>query len=194
MPYSSLEHIMDEIEELVPFYQGTGYTDSEMKGIYRAEFGNPPPGARRLYKGQFPSGFGRFSPVHYVPNRELAKDGYPLTLITGTSLYQFGSGSRTSRASRLNRFLPEAPVDISNIDASHLEINEGDRVKIVSPSGQISAKARITDTVTEGMLFMPIAFPESPVNALFDIDLDPQSKTPSLKACSVRLERIDSHE
>jgi formate dehydrogenase (NADP+) alpha subunit len=193
MPYSSLAQIMDEIEQLVPFYESTGYTDPEMKDIYRAGFGNPPPGTGRLHAGQFPSRFGRFSPVQYVPKGKPPQDGYPLTLITGTSLYRFGSGSRTSKASRLNRFLPEATVDISNIDASHLKINEGDRVKIVSPSGQISAKARITDTVTEGMLFVPIAFPESPANALFNINLDPQSKTPGMKVCHVRLERIEPH-
>jgi len=37
---------------------------------------------------------------------------------------------------------------------------------------------------------MPISFPESPVNELFDIKLDPRSKAPFLKSCAVRLERI----
>lgn len=189
MPYPTLESITDEIEELIPFYDRTGYADS--KGFYGAELGNRPPGARRLHKGQFPSGFGRFSPVQYSPPKGIPSNGYPLSLITGASLYQFGSGSRSSRASRLIKFLPEAYVEICSGDASLLAINEGDQVKLISPLAEISARARVTDTVSEGTLFMPTAFPQSPVNALFDIDLDPQSKTPAMKVCQVRLERIE---
>lgn len=194
MPYSSLEQLMDEIEEFVPLYQNMGRTSPEMNGIYQREFGSPTLGPRRLYKGQFPSGFGRFSPVQYLPSEEEKKDGYTFTLITGTSLYRFGSGSRSSRASRLTEFLPEASLEVSTKDALCLGINEGDKVRIVSPSGKISAKASVSDSVSEGMLFMPVSFPASPANALFDIDLDPQSKTPSLKACNVRLERLDTNE
>jgi predicted molibdopterin-dependent oxidoreductase YjgC len=49
---------------------------------------------------------------------------------------------------------------------------------------------KITDTLREGMLFMPVSFPGTPVNELFDIVLDPETKAPSLKACSVRIEKI----
>jgi len=42
----------------------------------------------------------------------------------------------------------------------------------------------------KGMLFMPVSFPETPVNALFDIVLNPKTKEPSLKACSVKIEKI----
>jgi formate dehydrogenase alpha subunit len=190
MPYSSLQQVMDEIEELVPFYQGIGYAELEMKGPYPAERDGVPWGTRRLYKGQFPSGFGRFSPVQYIPRAELSQEGYPLTLLTGTILYHSGTGSRSSRASRLERFQPQAFVGISEPDAKRLGISHGDDVKVVSPLSEVSAKASIVDTVAEGMLFMPVSFSESPVNALFDIALDPRSKAPSLKACAVKLERI----
>lgn len=191
MPYSSLEGIMDEIEGLVPFYHSTGYADGEAKGYDKAALDNPPLGTRRLYKGQFPTAFGRFSSIHYIPPKETARNGHPFTLITGTSLYRFGGGSRSSRASRLIRFLPEATIDICAEDASRLAIAAGDRVKVISPTAEISATARITNTLSEGQLFMPSAFAQSPVNALFGIDLDPQSKTPAMKACRVRLERIE---
>jgi formate dehydrogenase alpha subunit len=190
MPYSSLEGVMDEIEELVPFYHGTGYAGAGAKGFDKAELDNPPLGAKRLHKGQFPTTFGRFSSVRYVPPREAPGNGYPLSLITGTSLYRFGSGSRSSRASRLIRFLPEAAIEICGGDASRLGVDAGDRVRVISPVAEISARAKITDTLSEGVVFMPSAFADSPVNALFGIDLDPQSKTPAMKACRVRLERI----
>jgi len=191
MPYTSPQQVMEEIRELVPLYQRTGYTESETGDLEWAGLEDSSIGARRLYKGPFPSGFGRFSPVEYAPPKKPPKDGYPLTLQSGSILYHFGTGSRSLRASRLKRFFPEAFVEINEADAKNLEIGDGDVVRVISPAGEVNAKAKVTDTLPLGMLFMPVSFPESPVNELFGIALDPQAKTPALKACSVRLERIN---
>ena len=167
MPYSSLQEVIDESKEMVPLYQSIGYVDSEIKG--------------------------RFSPVQYVPQAEISKDEYPLTLLTGTILYQFGTGSRSSRALRLKKFQHEAFVEVSQVDAQRLGITQDDEIKVISSVGWVTAKARPTNTLPEGILFMPISFPASPVGKLFSIVLDSQAKTPSLKTCAVKLERINSH-
>ena len=190
MPYSSLQQIMDEIQELVPLYQVMDYTDSEMKGTFRAELDRDPLRNRRLYKGQFPSGFGRFSPVQYEPRRKVSEDGYNLTLLAGSILFHSGTGSRSSRSPRLSEFSPEAFVELGEYDAKQVGINHGDQVRVISPAGEVTAVAKITDALPEGVLFMPICFPRTPVNQLFDIVLDPRAKTPALKACAVRLKRI----
>jgi hypothetical protein len=39
---------------------------------------------------------------------------------------------------------------------------------------------------------MPFSFPETPVNGLFDIILDPETKTSSLKACKVKIKKISA--
>ena len=106
-PYSTHDFayppgLLDEIQELVPLYHGTGYRDSETKDTYRAELDRDTLRKRRLYKGQFPSGFGRFSPVQYEPLAEMTGDGYPLTLLAGSVLYHSGAGSRSSRSPRLS--------------------------------------------------------------------------------------------
>ena len=190
MPYSSLQQIMDEIQELVPLYQVVDYRDSEMKGISRAELDRDPLRNRRMYKGQFPSGFGRFSPVQYEPPRKISKDGYNLTLLAGSILYHSGTGSRSSRSPRLSEFSPEAFVEIGESDAKQVGISQGDQVRVISPAGEVTAVAKLTDTLPEGVVFMPICFPSTPVNRLFDITLDPRSKTPAIKACAIKLERI----
>ncbi len=66
-------------------------------------------------------------------------------------------------------------------------------VKVSSPVGEVTAKVKITDSLRQGMLFMPISFPEAPVNELFDIVLDSETKAPSLKACSVKIDKIPAH-
>ena len=193
MPYSSPQQVMDEIEELVPLYQRQSYNDFEAEDVYLAEFESSRSRTRRLYQGPFPSGFGRFAPVEYNPPADLPRDGYPLILISGSILHHFGSGTRSLRAGRLKKFQPNSWVETSQADAQNLGLSDGDAVRVVSPAGEITASLRITDTLPLGTLFMPISFPESQVNELFGMDLDPRTKTPSSKACAVKLERIDGN-
>jgi predicted molibdopterin-dependent oxidoreductase YjgC len=187
LPFSSLQQVMGEIEELVPLYEG--YTDSDR--LYQPE--SEPWETRRPYMKQFLMGFARFSPVEYIPQAEGAKKDYPFTLLTGTTLYHFGTGTRSSRSSRSKKFLPKAFLEIGESDAKKLGIGHGDEVKVISPVAELTAALRITDTLPEGTVFMPHSFPDCPVNKLFNIALDPESKTPSLKACNVRIERIRLH-
>jgi predicted molibdopterin-dependent oxidoreductase YjgC len=187
LPFSSLQQVMDEIEELIPSYEG--YADT--KTLSRAE---PKAwGASHIYGGQFLSGFACFSPVEYIPQEERTKEDYPFTLLTGTLLYHFGTGVRSSRASRLKKFLLQEFVEINESDAKKLEIINGDEVKLISSMAELTTTARITDTLPEGTVFMPLSFPKNSVNRLFSITLDPKSKTPSLKACHVRIERTRIH-
>jgi formate dehydrogenase alpha subunit len=189
MPYGSPQHITDEIEEMVPFYRHIISSDADMMALEPAEKEGSAPGTRRLYKGLFPSGFGRFTPVKYVPPQDIVTDGFPLTLIVGSSRYHFGAGSRSSRSARLKQFSPEAYLEISPADAGNLGIGDGDKVKVISAQGELVTCARITDTLPHSLLFMPISFPASPVYELFAMSTNHQIKTPALKSCTVRLER-----
>ncbi len=190
MPYSSPQEVRNEIEELLPFYQRPASADLEKEDLDWAELESDSVRTRRLYKGPFPSGFGRLSPAEYTPPADISGDGYPLTLLSGSILPHFGSGTRSLRASRLKEFSPHSWVEVSQDDAKHLGLGDGDPVKVVSPVGESTTTVRVTGSLPSGLLFMPISFPDSPVNELFDIKLDPRSKAPFLKSCTVRVERI----
>jgi formate dehydrogenase alpha subunit len=182
LPFSSLQDVTNEIEELVPPYEG--YADAQKQDeLAHGE-------VARTYGGQLLKGFARFSPVEYIPPAQERRPDYPFTLLAGTILYHFGTGTRTSRAWRLKKFFPQPLVEICQPDATKLNLVDGEKVRLVSPVGETAAMVRIADTVSEGVVFMPVSFPESPVNALFDIVLDPETKAPSLKACNVRIEKI----
>jgi predicted molibdopterin-dependent oxidoreductase YjgC len=173
---------MSEIEELVPSYEA--YTDSERQDeLAYGETG-------RTYGRQLLKGFARFSPVEYTPQAGERKSDYPFTLLNGTTLYHFGTGSRSSRSLRLKKFSPEAFLEIGESDAKKLAITDGEKVKVISAVGEVTAMVKITYTLREGMLFMPVSFPETQVNGLFDIVLNPETKSPSLKACSVKIEKL----
>jgi len=190
MPYSSLQEAMNEIEELVPFYEHLTSADLEKEDVDWAGLESESVRTKRLYRGPFPSGFGRLSPAEYTPPTELSGNGYPLTLLSGSVLPHFGSGTRSLRAWRLKEFSPHSWVEVGRDDAKHLGLGDGDPVKVASPVGESTTRVRVTGSLPSGLLFMPISFPDSPVNELFDIKLDPRSKAPFLKSCAVRLERI----
>ncbi len=182
LPFSSLQDVMSEIERLVSSYEA--FIDSERQD--ELAYGE----TRRTYGSQFLKGFARFSPIEYIPQARERKSNYPFTLLTGTILYHFGTGSRSSRSLRLKKFSPEASIEICESDARKLAITAGEKVKVISIVGEVTAMLRITDTLPEGVLFMPISFPKTPVNELFDIVLNAETKAPSLKACNVKIEKI----
>jgi len=193
MPYSSPQQVMDEIEDIVPLYQRHTYSDLVTEDEDWVNLESDRSRTRRLYQGPFPSGFGRFASVEYAPPKDQSENGYPLTLISGSVLHHFGNGTRSQRASRLKKFSPAGWVEISQSDAEDLKLSDGDTARIISTVGEVITRVKITDTLPPGMLFMPISFPESSVNELFGIELDPRSKTPSAKTCAVKLERIISN-
>jgi formate dehydrogenase alpha subunit len=191
-PYRSPQEVLDEIEEMVPFYRQvtrieTGAIDADWAED-KISMGN-----RRLHRGPFPSGFGRFSSVEYAPPPGEENAGYPLTLMIGSSRYQFGSGTRSSRSVRLSRFSAGACLEINVVSAKELEIQEGDRVKVMSPQAEMVTIARVSDALPKGLLYMPISFPQAPVLELFGASLDHQVKAPVLKTCAVKLERVISN-
>jgi len=192
MPYSSPQKVMEEIEALIPLYQSQAEDDFETEDMERDIQEDSHLRTRRLYKGLFPSGFERFCAVEYAPPSNTSGDGYPLTLLAGSILYRFGSGTRSSASSRLKKYSPNAWVEINESDARRLGYGDGDGVRVISPAGEITTILKVTGTLPTGMLFMPISFPETPVNELFGIAFDPRAKTPAFKTCAVRLERMSA--
>jgi formate dehydrogenase alpha subunit len=185
-PFSRIEDVMSAIEESVPGYEG--YTDSTK--LYQAIGGMA--SADRLQRVQTLRGFARFSPVEYAAPIKVKNNGYPFILLTGSSFPHIGTGTRSSKASRLKKFAPFGFMDMNQADAKKLAINSGDKVRVTSQAGEITVPVRISDNTQKGVMFVPSTFPEIPVAELFEINLDSQSKTPTSKACPVKVERVDT--
>ena len=75
LPYKSQQEVLDEIEEMVPFYHHVTHAETDAIDPDWAEEENSSYGNRRLHKGLFPSGFGRFSSVEYIPPQEWERTG-----------------------------------------------------------------------------------------------------------------------
>jgi formate dehydrogenase alpha subunit len=182
--------IMDEIAELTPSYGGISYERLTTGGIQWPCPTVEHPGTQILHTQQFTRGKGRFMPLEYKPPTELPDDDYPLMLTTGRNLFQYHTGTMTRKVAGLNIFKGEEKVEINPQDAKKLNINNDDLIKVASRRGEITARAKITDASPPGVVFMTFHFAESPTNMLTNPALDPVSKIPELKVCSVRVEKV----
>jgi predicted molibdopterin-dependent oxidoreductase YjgC len=190
--YSHPSDIMEEIRNLTPSYGGISYQRLENGGLQWPCPTDDHPGTPVLHTNIFVRGKGRFIPLKYTPPGEMPDKDYPLILTTGRSLYHFHTGTMTRKVTVLNVLKPEGMVEISPRDASQLGIAEGDKVRVSSRRGQVITKAKVTEALPPGVVFMTFHFVESAANILTNPKLDPVSKIPEFKVAAVKVEDLSS--
>jgi formate dehydrogenase alpha subunit len=189
----SPQSILSEINHTVPLYAGIvpeRLADST-EGIFWPCPAADHPGTPILHTERFATvdGRARLEPVEYVAPAEEAGDAFPLTLTTGRLAVHHNSGSMTRRSPSLWAQAPDLFVELNPADASRLGLANGDATEVRTARGQAMARVRVTDTVANGVAFMPFHF--EPTNRLTADALDPQAKIPEYKisACQVEPER-----
>jgi NADH-quinone oxidoreductase chain G len=95
---------------------------------------------------------------------EPASDEYPFLMGVGTLMQHSGSLSSVSKS--LGTVVSDAYVQINDADAGRLKVAEDAYVKVTSRRGEVFLKAKVTDEVPEGMVFVPGHFAHAKVNAL----------------------------
>ena len=184
--------IMDEIASVTPQYGGISHERLEDGGLQWPCPNKEHPGTKYLHGEKFgtPSGKGKFAALEYKPPAEMPDEEYPLVLTTGRSLYQYHTGSMTRRVKGLNVLRSEELVEVNQKDAETLGVANGEQVRVVSRRGEVTATAKVTDDSPVGVIAMTFHFAESPTNVVTNSALDPVAKTPELKVCAVRLEKV----
>ncbi|MEU2006971.1 nitrate reductase [Rhodococcus sp. NPDC019616] len=150
------------------------------------------------YRAMNPSGKAIIKAAEYLEPHEVPDTEYPFALITGRTLYQFHTRTKTGRAPQLNAAAPEVWVEVSAQDASRLDVAEGDVVEISSPRSSMRARVRVSE-IRQGVLFVPFHYGywdttdrdhDRAANELTLTDWDPASKQPIFKTAAARLRRI----
>jgi anaerobic selenocysteine-containing dehydrogenase len=120
-----------------------------------------------------------FTPVDHEGPVEMPDEEYPF----------HNTGTMTQDYKKVKD--PEELLEICEEDAEEHGIEDGDMVRVNSRRGTVEAvKARLTDRVRPGLLFMGYSFPDQvPTNVLTINAVDPQSGTAELKACAVNIEK-----
>ncbi|MFW6331039.1 MAG: formate dehydrogenase subunit alpha [Gemmatimonadota bacterium] len=191
MRYADTEAVSDEIRSLTPSYAGISY--DRLRAGEHLHWPCPDeshPGTPILHVGQFARGKGAFHPVEYLPPAETPDDDYPLTLTTGRVLAHFHSISMTGRSEGLLGLEPECFVELSAADATRLEVEDSEYVRVRTRRGAVRARARVGSRVPDGTIFMPFHYGDQPANRLTNPAVDPTAKIPEYKVCGARVEKI----
>ena len=181
----------NEISVLAPAMTGIKYARLEGDGLQWPVLGEDHPGTTFLHKdGHFTCGLARFVPADWTPPAEVTDREYPFVLSTGRRLYHYHTRTQTGRAPGLNTLLKEETADVSPEDARAMRIEDGEMVRVKSRRGEVRVKARITDQVPRGMVWMAFHFREACANWLTNPAFDPVCRTAEYKACAVRIEKL----
>ncbi len=186
--YHPLE-IMQEIITLTPSYGGITYKRLEKESPQLPCTHEESPGTPILHVGTFIRGKGRFNSLKYKPPAELPDKDYPFILTTGRSLYHYQTGTVSRKVFGLNVLEPESLLEINPADAQSLNVKNEDFIKITSRRGQVTARAKVTESCLPGVVYMNFHFSETAVNTLTNPALDPASKITEFKVCAVRIEK-----
>lgn len=187
--YPSTSAIMEELAAHTTIYGGITHDRLDGAGLQWPCPGAEHPGTPILHVGKFSRGLGKFNPIQARDPAEQPDEEYPLILSTGRVLYHYHTGTMTRRSDPLSWVAPRGFVEIHPQDAAAVGLEDDRAVVVVSRRGRVETRARISEGVPAGTVFLAFHWRESPANMLTqDFALDPVAKIPEYKVCAVRLE------
>jgi formate dehydrogenase alpha subunit len=190
MNYKDASEIMDEIAQVTPIYGGVSYDRINQVGLQWPCPDKDHQGTTVLHQKTFTRGLGRFHEVTFMPQKEMPDTDYPFILSTGRMLQHWHTGTMTRKSEVLDQIVPSGHLEISPEDAKALGLTADDKVQVSSRRGSIQSDVRISERMSEGVVFLTFHFKESPANMLTIAALDPLAKIPEFKACAVQIKKL----
>lgn len=154
-----------------------------------------PSGTPRLFTdGRFFTASGKAQFISITPRLPAhgPDDEFPLALNTGRTRDHWHTLTRTGISPRLSQHDSEPIADIHPKDAEKAGIQDGALIRATSHLGEMFARARITEDLREGNVFLPMHWNDQfaakgRADALIDAVCDPVSGQPELKHAPIRL-------
>lgn len=157
------------------------------------------PGTARLFtdkKFYTPSQKAIFNIPTAIENTSEAPSAeFPFILTTGRIRDQWHTMTKTGKVSRLMTHIPSPVLDINAIDAYKEGIKSGDIVVVTSKNGSVRVKAKVSNTIRESVVFLPMHWGKqldndlNRTNNLTNILVDPISKEPDFKYTTVAIKK-----
>ncbi len=121
--------------------------------------------------------------------KQLLEDNfdYPLILTTGRIRDQWHTMTRTGKVSRLKTHYSSPVLEINSVDAYLNKIKDGDITEVRNEHGVVRVRAKVTDNVKKGVVFLPMHWGKqlqsnlNRTNNLTKTIVDPISKEPDFK-------------
>jgi formate dehydrogenase major subunit/formate dehydrogenase alpha subunit len=89
----------------------------------------------------------------------------------------------------LAKVYPESCIEMHPDDATHAGLGEGDRVKVVSPRGEVETTCRISSGLPKGVAYFATTFFPAFVNSLLMAGQGSMSPQPEYKVFIGRVEK-----
>ena len=196
--YDSAEDVWNELRSLAPNHAGMSYARlEELGGIQWPCFSEdrlePSYLHGRLWDDPLKSEPAPFHVVEDDPPLDELSDEFPLLLTTGRRLDSFNTGVQSGGfTSPLRR--PEE-LELSAADAEQLGVVTGQRVRISSRRGSVTAPVRVQRSLRPGLAFMTLHFPDDVETNVLTINAtDPKSGTAEFKATAIRVDPVGDGE
>ena len=125
----------------------------------------------------------RFNPVGYKPCEKPGTE-YPLSLVVRDILHH--SGSMSTRSESLNLVVSESFLEINEEDANKYGILDNSHVRVTSRLGTVYLKAKFSEEVPEGAVFVPSHFPHAKINILTRLSSDGEAPISAVKIETVK--------
>ncbi|KPK31626.1 MAG: hypothetical protein AMK70_12155 [Nitrospira bacterium SG8_35_1] len=104
-----------------------------------------------------------FNPAKYVRGEEPSQE-FPFQLVIRDVLQHSGVTSTSSKS--LDLVISEALLEINEEDAKKQGVKDNSHVKVTSQHGSIFLKAKVSEEVPQGTVFVPSHFPYAKINTL----------------------------
>jgi ferredoxin-nitrate reductase len=139
-----------------------------------------------------PSGKARFATNNDAENlSEPLTPEFPLVLTTGRIRDQWHTMTKTGKVNKLKRHIDKPFLEINPVDADLRNIRNSDIVVVANSRGKVQVRAKVTDDVRPGVVFLPMHWGLSfnddlaRANNLTSTLTDPVSKEPDFKFSAV---------
>lgn len=132
-------------------------------------------------------------PVADQNNSEALRPELPLVLTTGRIRDQWHTMSKTGKVSKLKQHIAQAFLEIHPSDAAKRGIGEDQLVVISNGRGEVRVKAKLTDSIKKGVVFLPMHWGKilgndaNRANNVTSALIDPISKEPDFKYAAVQV-------
>ena len=150
-------------------------------------------GEPRIYTDghfQTTSGKANLIPINFVNNNEQPCPDFPFWLNSGRVVEHFHTRTRTGKIGNCNKFSPTPYMEMNPDAAEALGVLHQSYVRLRCRRGDAVVMVQLTHRVPANMVFIPFHYFDC-VNRLTLGLLDPHSRQPAFKQCSVSIEKID---
>jgi anaerobic selenocysteine-containing dehydrogenase len=150
------------------------------------------------YRALNPEGRAVLKAADYQSPPEEPDEEFPMTLMTGRTIWHFHTRTKTARAPELQQQAPDVWVALAAEDAERLGVAEGDELEVITARGSIRGPARLADQ-RSGTVFVPFHYGywdqgngdhRRAANELTITAWDPLSKQPLFKTAACRVSRV----